>query len=1038
MSGKIINLHSRPIQQPIKTGLGPTIDKYCQNLTSVKADFHPSSTIIKFNHDEEGLTGKGKAEVIVNHQVGFDQNRRLAGFLNMALRIHAWVQHGFKQAVIPPFVQQRIRNGVVKFLVFDGNQDINLKKQRVKGITISDIFVDLQNYIYHNGDRPERAARKVYKAFNLTKKEVAFAQKYYRSRHITEKAEQKNHVYFNLCRIAEEIAILTYAWEASNLLATKGGRTSRDYIENLKNISWSAKREFYKLLDEEKQDFKAFKETPEKVEKLRKDALALRRKKEYGKAKKLEREAFDLEKSTYYGGRTEFACRYRGRRGRPMFAKPGLLNFKEIITLLVSKAPLPKYFNDAGFLNEEGLMLFKIAELLDRKLSSPSLKKFSHLRELTAEEGDRMIEYRDKIVKEAYHIIERHNMEISSEDKKIRNLANYDLYPLPELLAEWTILRTILDTDNIMYPEFSHGLTFAEPEYGEMIKNPIEILHRAENYKLIYKNMLIKVQKWRDSKTHFSLARGRNNHGVVPHSIKSADVIRRGEATYLGYGDISNFIALYYTMHSDTVVNPQKTEWNSRNLLEKYIFGPNFWTYKDFKYKNKSEYYLRRKYILPILNKYIPKIIGRDDLWDFIMQIERWVRWTSMGSGVFFALYNLAQLTFAGGFIDSTVLPIFATSTAMWLAGKGMAYAFGKDYKVYQYVSVPRNYEFDPSEDLLFTLYCLIAGVTLVWDQGHFQQNDSTTGLIKDMEQKLRWQAQNARLLRSFLIWAWAYRAVLGPNQILDAVSPCIYNNFGMAGTFYRTGIWSLMLAGATSMLMLRKMPYSLLGKNLLDWIIDKGITNYALIEAAIRFSNLREGTPWLGTTLNFGYEKVYIPFNFINVQKRLWSNESAAFNVTGALLIPARTPPWGTVGAPFHLRQNFDAMGVNAYVTYRVLRQAIGDGILRGDMMSLLGGTIAFWLLLDLIYNFKGMVWLNDGIEPIDVDEQFLEGFNKRIKAAPIKNAYIYDATGNPVTSEKTKKIAKGKDSQAHILDAGGNPVPLKEIKKIASGRKR
>ncbi|MCX5727006.1 MAG: hypothetical protein NT030_07590, partial [Candidatus Saganbacteria bacterium] len=516
------------------------------------------------------------------------------------------------------------------------------------------------------------------------------------------------------------------------------------------------------------------------MEKLRNDAVALRNDNKHGKAKKLERKALDLEKSAYYGAKTEFACRYRGRRARPMFAKPGLLNFKEIITILTTKGPLPKYLNDAGFLNEEGLMLYKMAELLDGKLSPP-LQKFTHFRELDSDKGDKMIEYRDKILKDAYGILEIE--ESGNNDKKIINLADNDLYPLPELLSEWTLLRTILDTDNIMYPEFSHGLTFAEPEHGEMIRNPIEVLHRAENYKLIYKARLIIAQKWRDSKTHFMLARGRNNRGLVPHQIKYADVIPpRGVATYLGYGDISNRILLSYTMHSDTLVNPQSTEWSGRNALEK-VFGPKFWEHTVWKKYNDKEYYYRRRLILPILNK-IPKVIGAgDNLWDFTMQIERWTKWTSVGSCAFFALYNLAHLTFAGGLSDSTVLPVFGVSTAIWLAGKGAAYKFGKNYKVSQYVSVPRNYEFDSSEDLYFTLLCLIAGFTLVWDQGHFQQNDSTTGLIKDMDQKLRWMAQNARLLRAFLKLSWQYRAVLGPNQVMDAASPCVYNNFGMATT---------------------------------------------------------------------------------------------------------------------------------------------------------------------------------------------------------------------------------------------------------------
>ncbi|MCX5727147.1 MAG: hypothetical protein NT030_08325, partial [Candidatus Saganbacteria bacterium] len=280
----------------------------------------------------------------------------------------------------------------------------------------------------------------------------------------------------------------------------------------------------------------------------------------------------------------------------------------------------------------------------------------------------------------------------------------------------------------------------------------------------------------------------------------------------------------------------------------------------------------------------------------------------------------------------------------------------------------------------------------------------------------------------------------------------------GMATTFGRTGIWSLMLFGATSMLMLRPMPYSLPAKHLLQWIIDLGITNYALIEAGIRFSNLREGIPWKGTTLNFAYEKIYVPFNYINVQKRLWSNESAGFNVTGALVVPSRTAVWGKESTPLYLRQNFDAMGVNSYVTYRIARQAIMDGVIKGDMMSLLGGTIALWPALDLYYTFLGMMYLNDGNESIEVDNQFLKGFNKEIKAKPIEKAYVYDSSGKPVTTEEVRKIEKGKDTGVRILSADGKPltreylekkkgeslvldfngnnIPAKEMKKIASGR--
>jgi hypothetical protein len=211
--------------------------------------------------------------------------------------------------------------------------------------------------------------------------------------------------------------------------------------------------------------------------------------------------------------------------------------------------------------------------------------------------------------------------------------------------------------------------------------------------------------------------------------------------------------------------------------------------------------------------------------------------------------------------------------------------------------------------------------------------------------------------------------------------------------------MWGFLAFGLPPMLMPHNNIMALPGQTLLNWIIELAIANYLLIEAGIRFSGLREGVPWRATTLNFGYERMYIPFNFINVQRRLWSKSSAGFNITGSLATPYKTNVWGQdpSTAPLHLRQSLVASGINLGAMGHIINTTVVDGILRQDIMSLIGGSLLLWPGLDLYYTMKGMIELNDGLEPIDVDMKAMRRYAEGVKKITPK-PLLFDAYGKPV----------------------------------------
>jgi hypothetical protein len=962
------------------TQLSPEIKSFVdQNLSELhqgaKEHFLGFMPIVFSRLPDRGW-GKGKAENSVRELISFDVDRRMASFVNIALRIFTEEQHGF--SLVPPFLHQRIMRGVVRPLIQDGDGNINADRQREMRITVGDIFRNLQRKIYHENKSPQKAAQEVFDSFGLTGKELNFGRWYFRAFRI------KGPIIGNLKKISKEIAVLTYAWEMSNILTNQGEAEARQYIRKLPEHVSGLKGELRKLLSEEIADLSARKQLLEKtLPNLDKRAKAAREAGRHAKAGKLEFKMRELLRKSYYGENQKFASRCRQGRSRPVFVKPTARTFAEIMTLLVSNAQLPYEYNENGFLTQEGPMLLRVAKVADDVFTDGANRIYQNYRELDEAGGEAILNYRDELLEQLKQELD---LRIENGAPDLKNLADNGLYPLGPMLDGWTTVYLIFDTDNHTYEEFMHGLMYTDPDYAGMLKNPIDVLQRVENYKLIYRNAIIWLQKMRDSKLHGPLAASRNNRGVLPQQIADRDEINLGAATFTGYAGIASTFGAFWTVHADSVVNAQATDWRGRRMLEKVLGN-------DFHKNNKI-----------LVNKFAQSV-GYKDFWDMSMAVERALRFGTYATAGFLGLHALGQFpTGIMADVSATVASAFPYFAVPWASGKALAAAFGRDYKLYQFVNVPRHYEFDASEDLLYTVFCMTRGISVSWDKGHFQQNDCTISWITDMAQKLRWQAQNARLLRSILSQALANRQVMDFNAVFDAVAPCVYNNFGTAAMFNRLGIWGFTFAGLAPMLILNDTLHGFAGQTLLNWIIELSVLNYALVESSIRVSNISEGTPNLGTTLNFGYERVFIPFNVHHVLRRLWSNESAGFNVTGAITIPAKTMPWGTEldTAPFYLRKNLSAMGINALAMAHVFGHTMRDGVIGQDPLSLLAGTLMIWLGLDTYYTGRGMFDLNDGINPEELSDEFANRTSKRVDGGLLEQVeqrpLLFDAYGAPV----------------------------------------
>ncbi|MFH1617019.1 MAG: hypothetical protein ABIB65_00380 [Candidatus Margulisiibacteriota bacterium] len=1055
--------------QEIVTGKAPIL-KFMPDVDYKNISKDEMELLIKFSRIWEGIWGKGKAENIVAEQVGFTHEQRMAGFMQRAMMWYTKGQHGFP--IAPIFVQKHIYNGVVRLMQLTPNPQENNALLRQKGITTLDIYKDLQRHIMM-GKSYKEAAKLVFKAFDIDEDQAKHARTYFvrkplrrfifKSIKSSEHADSSNHIYHNLEQCAREVALMTHAFEVANKFARGTKQDAKDHINDLvktKKSDRKMRKQLEAILAEEVEEWKASEKAHKKANEKMAAAVVLRNKGKNKKAKKLEKEADQLKRLNFYGDKSLFACRYRHRKkhpilARPLFDKDGNYTaptFEECMTLLVTKAPLAYEFNDNGLMKSEGKMLFDLARIVqeridsnDQNLTSLKGRAYKHYRDLDPVEGRRLDQFRRTMRIEIRNLLGQEKY----AKQGIKNYADWELHSLPRVDEEWGELRTIWDTDNIAYEEFMHGLVFFGPEYGGLTRHNIEVLHRVENYKLIHKALLITLQKWRDSKLHGLLARSRNNKGIDPSQVFNRHLIEAATGTHTGYAGHDLLDMLYLTMHSDTLENPQITESMGRKLLSRTFFTENFhdpgkapkWAdvkkaWHDVSWK-KGKLTLMQTSLTAGAN-YLARLFGRESIWDVFAGIDFTLRATYTISGAFTAV-TAALSILSGATAAAALLPFYGwvlgVSFGTWAALKGIAWLGGRDMYIHQSVSVARNYEFDASEDLLFSLFCFITGFTVLWDPGHLQQNDCTTSLRADMAQKLRWQAQNARLFRLFMIWALHYHETAGFKQAFDAVTPCVYNNWGMAATFNRIGVWSFIAFGMPPMLMPNNDLAAVPGQTLLNWIFEIALTNYTLIEGTVRISNASEGTPSMGTTYNFGYQNMYVPFNIENVRRRLWNMFSAGFNVTGEVAAPQMDAPWGNIpnSTPKYLRQSMVINFLNAVMIERVGEQFVRDGLMKGDILSVFGGTVGIWPLLDLVYTSKGL-GLNSGIEPVLVDNNsmFLHHTAERQKPAnpgmiqpptPPRPkptgpgpSGLYGADGKPMSDQAGKSLISAPPSRASV----------------------
>ncbi|MFH1616995.1 MAG: hypothetical protein ABIB65_00230, partial [Candidatus Margulisiibacteriota bacterium] len=648
-------------------------------------------------------------------------------------------------------------------------------------------------------------------------------------------------------------------------------------------------------------------------------------------------------------------------------------NLEEIMTQLVSGAPLPYYYNEEGLQKEEGPQLLKAAKMVREGLENafPNGPDMA-CRDLDPAFGKNLTETRNKVVEYIKNLLEQ---EEEKHPEKFVNMARWERHKLPIMFADWALMSSIFDTDNITYREFYSGCMVNQPEYGEMLRHWGEVSHSQVGYKLagMGENALMFLHHLgRDGSNHGGNAVARNNACIVPDQIAHLGLNSQGEATFMGYGDANNAYVLMATMRANTLVNHQNTQWAGMHAMSK-VLGFEFYKVDSYKHGGWQQWLNYH------LNFWAKEFFGLPNSWEVVMHLERILRLAAIGSGLFVGLeYCIPELLGSHSTLNDGMLTAFMATAGTWTVFKSLAHIFGRNYYIYQNISVPRGMEMNSAEDVLYTVYTLILGIHLLWRQGHYQQNDATVSLLRDMLQKLRWIAENTRVGRYYAIWAWHNINNIGFSQLMDTMTPCIYNNFGTAATLFRMGLWTFMFFGMPSLMMPADALAPLPSKTLLNWIVETAIINYLLIEAGIRVNNGRLGMPNIGTTLNFGWEQVYIPF-YIEAWRRLLSDSSAAFNVTGPITIRQKTDPWGREPCQpsTYLRQNWTHILLNAAILERAFDMFLRDGIFKQDLLQLTGGLIMLWPLRDIIYNMLGMLSLNDGVESRSLEERFARTLN-------------------------------------------------------------
>lgn len=893
---------------------------------------------------------------------GHALSQKHAAFTAEALRMYAEEQFGFTKVPVGAF--QQIHFEVSNPLKLRVDETADSEEHIRREITPADIFRKLQHLIYTEKMKPKDAAKEVWKDFKITEEEAKISRLFSKTRRINTKANSSNDVFTSLVNAAKEVAVLTYGFEVSKIVATKSKKDAKAYIKGLKHIGRSVKKALFKLQGEEIEAFNKAQAAKNKAVKLRQEAENLRVKDKLNKALKLEAKARYLEKEYFMGNPLQFAARYRHKRARPELAKPEPMDFLETMVHWATTAGFGETYNELGFEKSDAEIFRKIGEIGRESLPQiPKELRYKTYAEVGSKEGKNIIHFLDECK-------ERLRETLEGKKNKIipYNVADQTRYPLPKVPELGGRIAGIYDAESLGYPELLELTSAFRAWYGNLQIYPYQAIQCGIGYEWNRGSELINTQFKRDSTAKENKGSGDNNLLLPTWQIIDRWKMRSGTPTFTGYANWLDYRAWLTASFSRNEVNPQNTSWYGRNALE-HILGLEWWNKKDG--------------VAGLINRNARRIGGFGNGWMAMMAIDRAIKWTSLASGAFLGAYAGMQGVLGSGPITLPMaLPeIFAYSTATWMSLFGLSRLIGGRRDIYQYVTMTRCMPWDPSEDYRLTIEWLKKQNIIIQVPGTWVHNDCTKSPAEDLAQKDRWIAQNAKELRINLPIVWKYREVLSFPQIFEMLTIPIYQNFSIANTFNRLALWGFILFGAPAMLLLDQNIYTFPVSNNLGWVLELGAINYFFIRLMLRYSRMHEGQTADAAYRSMTFDYFHTGRAFWTVQERLYSNVAAAFGVTNVTDLPTGEEIWGSpdpktgrTPMSFYMRMNVDSLILTAYCMARVARHALGEGIMIGDLFSLAMGSLLLWTGVDARLTAKGtfkFAW--DGNMPFQVYQRWI-----------------------------------------------------------------
>ncbi|MFH1328253.1 MAG: hypothetical protein ABIH76_05360 [Candidatus Bathyarchaeota archaeon] len=524
------------------------------------------------------------------------------------------------------------------------------------------------------------------------------------------------------------------------------------------------------------------------------------------------------------------------------------------------------------------------------------------------------------------------------------------------------------DTDNIFYREWA-DLAGIFGFHNGVFVHPQRMFQAFENYVPEWKSVYVMTQEERDS--YVGETAGPINAQRIdnrPWTVRSRLQKEAFTGSICGYANGQTIDSMMRTQEYVERLNMLDSSYYGQYLLDRWTGGRVSKGEESTLIANRAAH-----------------LLGRPHAWDVLMSVDRGIKYLMAASLVSLGVHTLGFALFGVGafVVPPALVSGLALGGAAYVVFKLAVGVTAQTIKLNQWYREVALYRPDPSEDYLFTTLLLKKYMEIISVKGFYQENDAMNNIGTDMAQKLRWIASNAALMPVIAGYLIRNRHSITGRQAQDLFSTALYNFFPIPKMFNMYALLAFLFTGSATIVMPALDLYVVPGQNVLSWLIELSLLNYAMIETLIRYGYRHRGCSSEGATLNAGYEREKVDHAFLNVGRRAISRVASTFGSSAAYEIPIKTRRWGsseTDGASFFLRKNAVTMGVLGLGLYRVVTgHLVGDAIGHGDIISLGYASLITWLGVDLGYYYVSQFRLNKGIPPLDEEHRFEreEGIN-------------------------------------------------------------